>query len=131
MDQIQRVLKQLLPKQSEYSEAFKKQIVREYERGNISKEALRLKYNLGGNSTVLEWCRKYGKFAYEHTKPQEDKMTDPNAKRIKELEARLKDAELRLKVYAKWMEVSKRDMSAEAQKKIDDELWKSLGGKKA
>jgi transposase-like protein len=47
-----------------FSEAFKKQLVREFEQGLLNKDQLRIKYGLGGNSTILRWCRKYGKFAY-------------------------------------------------------------------
>jgi transposase len=38
-----------------YTEAFKKQIVREYESGLLNKEQLMKKYGIGGNSRVLDW----------------------------------------------------------------------------
>lgn len=46
-----------------YSEAFKHTIVKEYERGFLNKDRLASKYGIKGKSTVLEWCRQYGKSA--------------------------------------------------------------------
>jgi len=45
---------------SNYSEAFKRAIVAEYERGILNKDQIQAKYGIRGNSRVLEWCRKYG-----------------------------------------------------------------------
>ena len=36
----------------------------EVEQGLLNKDQLQRKHGLGGNSTVLKWCLKYGKFAY-------------------------------------------------------------------
>jgi transposase-like protein len=47
------------PPHPRFSLAFKKQAVAEYERGFLNKNQLQEKYVLGGNSTVLKWCRKY------------------------------------------------------------------------
>ena len=43
-----------------YSESFKRQVVSEIERGFLTKEGARRKYHIGGKTTVLNWCRKYG-----------------------------------------------------------------------
>jgi hypothetical protein len=45
-----------------YSEAFKRAVVTDYERGILNKDQIQAKY--GGNSRVLEWCLKYGKLHY-------------------------------------------------------------------
>jgi transposase len=109
-----------------YSEAFKKQIVREFEKGLLNKDQLQRKYGLGGNSTVLKWCRKYGKFAY-HTPTRNGRpMKDPQKQRIKELEKKLKAAELKLKVYDKLIEITNRDLDQDVIKKIEAELSRSL-----
>jgi hypothetical protein len=47
-----------------FSESFKKQVVKEFEQGYLNKDQLQIKYGLRGNSAVLNWCRKYGKFVY-------------------------------------------------------------------
>ncbi|MVM35999.1 hypothetical protein GO755_38655 [Spirosoma sp. HMF4905] len=47
-----------------YSVAFKRKIVQEYEGGLLNKDRLALKYGIKGNSTILKWCRQYGRLAY-------------------------------------------------------------------
>src|SRR5580765_560558 len=92
------------PRLPKYSESFKKQVVREYEKGLLNKDQLQRKYRLGGKSTVLEWCRKYGKFAYLSPTANGRPMKDPQKQRIRELEKKLKEAEEKLKVYDKLIE---------------------------
>jgi len=113
-----------------YTEAFKKQIVRELEQGLLNKDQLKSKYGLGGNSTVLEWCRKYGKFAYTLPTANGRPMKDPQKQRIKELEKKLKAAELKLKVYDKLIEITNRELDADIIKKIEARLSKSWQQKK-
>jgi transposase-like protein len=40
-----------------YSESFKRRVVLEVLSGSITKEGARLRYGIGGNSTILEWMR--------------------------------------------------------------------------
>jgi len=44
-----------------YSEACKMQVVRELERGKITQAEASRRYGILGHSTVLKWCRKYGR----------------------------------------------------------------------
>lgn len=118
MEQITIRLKSGTPT-PHYSEAFKKQIVREFEQGLLNKDQLQFKYGLGGNSTVLKWCRKYGKFAYNTPTENGRPMKDPQKQRIKELEKKLKAAELKLKVYDKLIEVTNRELNTDIIKKIE------------
>ena len=46
-----------------YSEAFKRQVVQEYERGTSAAE-LRRKYDIRGNSTLQRWIQRYGRRPY-------------------------------------------------------------------
>lgn len=92
----------------------------------MNKDQLQRKYGLGGNSTVLRWCRKYGKLAYPQQKATGRPMKDPQKLRIKELEAKLKAAELKIKVYDKLIEVTNRELDTDIIKKIEAELSKSL-----
>ncbi len=48
-----------------YSEAFKRQVVQEYEAG-ATIEALRRKYGIGGGSTIQQWIRRYGREGLRH-----------------------------------------------------------------
>jgi len=43
-----------------YSEAFKMEVVRELEVGEIAFDAISLKYGIKGNDTVSRWVRQYG-----------------------------------------------------------------------
>jgi transposase len=111
--------------QKHYSETFKKMVVREYEQGTFNKDALQKKYQIGGRSRVLTWCRKYGKLHY----PQKGviiirPMKDPQKRRIKELERllaeeKLKVSEEKLKViaYRKLIEIAEREEGISITKK--------------
>jgi transposase-like protein len=121
MDQIKITLKTFKPQKS-YSEVFKKQVVKEFEQGLLNKDQLQRKYGLGGNSIVLKWCRKYGKLAYPKQSATGRPMKDPQKQRIKELEHKLKAAELKLKVYDKLIEVTNRELDSDIIKKIEARL---------
>jgi transposase-like protein len=76
-----------------YSEAFKKQVVREYEAG-ASAGRLRGKYGIKGRSTVNTWVRKYGREGSRYKlmviqKPEEQKRVKELEKRVQELEQAL------------------------------------------
>jgi transposase len=125
MGQLKIVLKKGKP-QPKFSETFKRVVVREFEQGLLNKDQLQRKYGLGGNSTVLKWCRKYGKFVYDSPLQNGRPMKDPQKQRIKELEKKLKAAELKLKVYDKLIEITNRELDQDIIKKIEAELSKSL-----
>ena len=115
--------------QKRFSEAFKKEVVRDYEQGLLNKDQIQIKYGLGGNSTVLKWCRKYGKFDYTKRKTTGRPMKDPH-QRIKELEAKLKKSELKVKVYEKLIEVTNRELDTDIIKKIEAKLSENWQQKK-
>lgn len=48
-----------------YSEAFKRQVVLEYEAG-ISIPDLQKKYGIGGSETIRRWIKKYAKDGFRH-----------------------------------------------------------------
>jgi transposase len=121
MDHLQISLKGANP-QKQFSESFKKAVVHEFERGTLNKKQLQLKYGLKGHSQVLKWCRKYGKFAYPPQSFIGRSMKDPQKQKIKELEAKLKAAELRIKVYDKLIEVTNRELDTDIVKKIEARL---------
>jgi transposase len=125
MGQVKITLKRGSPPRK-YSEVFKRQVVREFEQGLLNKDQLQRKYGLGGNAMVLNWCRKYGKFAYNTPTQNGRPMKDPQKQRIRELEKRLKAAEEKLKVYDKLIEITNRDLDQDIVKKIEAELSRSL-----
>lgn len=129
MEQLKVTVKAGKPR-PRFSEAFKRAVVKEFEQGLLNKDQLQRKYGLGGNTTILKWCRKYGKFAYPHQHATGRPMKDPQKQRIKELEAKLKAAEQKLKVYDKLIEVTNRELNQDIRKNIEAKLQKSLQQKK-
>jgi transposase-like protein len=113
------------PDQQKYSLAFKQQVVREYERGFHTKDDLMKKYQIGGHSTVLQWCRKYGKLNYLKTKAPGRPMKDPQKQRIKDLEYELKEAREKILIYEKLIEIAKRESGIDVIKNIDTKLSKN------
>ena len=91
-----------------YSEAFKRTVVSEYERGILNKAQVKAKYGIGGKSRVLDWCRKYGKLVYP-TGNNGRPMKDPQKKRIKDLEKQLEDARLKVLAYEKLISIAERE----------------------
>lgn len=125
MEQLKILLRKGKP-QPRFNELFKKQVVREFEQGLLNKDQLQRKYGLGGNCTVLKWCRKYGKFAYDSAWKNGRPMKDPQKQRIRDLEKKLKAAEQQLKVYDKLIEITNRELDGDIVKKIEAELSRSL-----
>lgn len=50
-----------------YTESFKVFLVEEVESGRITQAEAKRKYDILGHSTILKWCRKYGKLQYPST----------------------------------------------------------------
>lgn len=85
---------------NQYSEAFKRQVVKELEQGkHVSLWAARRAYGIGGATTVTGWVRKYGskellpKRVRIETLKERDKLREAR-KRIRELEAAVADAHI-------------------------------------
>ena len=66
---------------------------------------------------MLNWFRKYGKFAYPTNNTIGRLMKDPLQQRIKELEEKLKASELKVKVCEKLIEVTIRELNVDVVKK--------------
>jgi len=119
-----------IPENKHYSKAFRRQIVREFEQGGITKQGLKRKYHIGGKSTVLQWCRKYGRLAYPSTGTRGRPLQDPQQRRIKELERKLKASQEKILVYEKLIEITNRELGEDVRKKIATKLseqWQAKG----
>ena len=112
--------------QSKYSEAFKRAVVCEYERGLLNKDQIQLKYGIGGNSRVLTWCRKYGKLHYPKAGALGRPMKDPQKQRIKDLEKQLADAKLKLVAYEKLITIAEKEEGISILKKGEAKQSESL-----
>lgn len=73
-----------------YSEAFKRQVVSEYE-GGASISDLQKKYGITGKMTITRWIKKYAKQGFRHELITI--QTAEEANRVKELEAQVQALE--------------------------------------
>lgn len=112
--------------QAKYSEAFKRAVVTDYERGLLNKDQIQLKYGIGGNSRVLTWCRKYGKLHYPKAGVLGRPMKDPQKQRIKDLEKQLADAKLKLTAYEKLITIAEKEEGISILKKDEAKQSESL-----
>jgi len=115
--------------QLKYSEAFKRSVVAEYERGLINKDQIQAKYGIKGNSRVLEWCRRYGKLHYPKAVALGRPMKDQQKQRIKDLEKELADAKLKLVAYEKLIEIAEQEEGISILKKEEAKRSVSLPGR--
>ena len=83
-----------------YSEAFKIQLVRELDSGNLSIRRARQKYGIGGATTVRRWVRQYGNGNHGKVvrveQPKELNEKDQLRQRVRALERALADANIDL-----------------------------------
>lgn len=115
--EIETIRSKKVAPRSRFSLAFKKKVVAEYERGFLNKDQLKAKYGLGGNSTVLKWCRKYGKLHYAQQGELGRPMKDPQKQRIKNLEKQLADAKLQIEAYQKLIAITEAEEKTSILKK--------------
>ena len=73
-----------------YSEAFKRQVVSEYE-GGASMSDLQKKYGITGGMTIKRWIEKYAKEGFRHELITI--QTAEEANRVRELEAQVQELE--------------------------------------
>ena len=83
-----------------YSEAFKRQVVEELERGRFTSAfAAQQSYGIRGDRTVSRWMKKYGrdsllpKLVRIETMKEKDRMKEAS-KRIRDLETALSDSHI-------------------------------------
>jgi len=113
---------------SNYSEAFKRMVISEYESGLSSKATLKRKYGIAGNSCIPLWLKKYGKLDHPKHLISGRPMKDKDKQYIKNLEAQVrlnenrlkkelqqKDAEL--KAYRQFIEIAERELNIKIVKK--------------
>jgi transposase-like protein len=83
-----------------YSEAFKREVVRQLEMEGLSYAAVRQKYGITGNATVQVWVRKYGSGIRGRMvrveKPEEISQLKRLKERVRQLESALADANIDL-----------------------------------
>ena len=109
-----------------YSQAFRQQVVREYEAG-ASIYGLRQKYGIGGHRTVERWVKKYSRSGYRSEKvviqTVEDQLEVQAMKaRIAELERALSDAVLENRMLTTTLEVASNRLEMDLKKNFGRRL---------
>jgi transposase len=123
----QRIRTKVTIPEKKYSDSFKKMVVQEYERGFLNKDQIQIKYGIGGNSCLLNWCRKFGKLHYPEKGSSVGRpMKDPQKQRIKELEKQLAEEKLKVMAYEKLIEITEREEGISILKKGAAKQYKSL-----
>ena len=105
-----------------YSEAFKKQVVREYEAG-ASARSLSEKYGIKGGNTINTWLKKYGREGGRYKlmviqKPEEQERVKQLEKRVRDLEQALAQVMLDKLMLGSRVEVIEAEEGIEVKKKI-------------
>jgi len=81
-----------------YSEAFKREVVREVEDGGLTFAVMAMKYGIKGRMTVANWVRKYGHGSRGKVirveKPGEINELKRLTERVRTLESALADAHI-------------------------------------
>lgn len=103
-----------------YSQAFKQQVVREYEAG-ASIYRLRQKYGIGAHNTVERWVKQYGRSGYRaevvHIQTVEDQIEFKAMKhRIAELESALAQSVLENRMLTGTIEVASQSLGVDLKK---------------
>jgi transposase len=113
-------MKYRVPLMDGYSEAFKQKVVMEVENGILSKDGARYHYGIRGNTRVLDWCRKYGRFRYPkvQSRPMQRHPKEKTPEqRIEELEKALARANVKVATYETMLEVAKEKLGIDIKKK--------------
>ena len=121
-----------------YSEAFKQQVVREFETDASSRAELMRKYGITGVMSITNWVRKYGRFeslpkVIRVEKPNEQDQVKALQAEIKRLKQVLADEVLDRKIAESTLEVICEDKGwnvEEVKKKAGAELLKRQPKKK-
>lgn len=109
-----------------YSQAFKQQVIREYEAG-ASITSLRQKYGIGSHQTVERWVKKYSRSGYRSEKvviqTVEDQLEVKAMKaRIAELERALADAVIDNRMLTTTLEVASERLEMDLKKNFGRRL---------
>lgn len=109
-----------------YSEAFKSQVVKEVESGELSCHQARRKYGIGGVNTVQYWIRRMGKLeslpkVIRVEKPDEKDQIKELEKQVRQLKEALADTHVRFLIAETQFEIVCKQQgldAAEIKKKL-------------
>lgn len=110
-----------------YSDSFKLGVVRRVANGQLTKEQARVEFGIGGNSSILEWMKKYGyctdPFTQSAMATPDDKTGPEELKKtIRQLEKQLQTERIRSEFYRTMIDVAERELGISIRKKSDTNL---------
>ncbi len=107
-----------------YTEAFKRHVVGEVETGRIRQSEANRRYGILGHSTILKWCRKYGRLKFKRssgTKRMVMEERDIELLRLRneihELKQELEAARIKNVVLETLVDVAERELHIPIRKK--------------
>jgi transposase-like protein len=108
-----------MKKVNQYSDEFKKGVVKEVILGQISQEGARRKYGIGGSMTLPRWIAKYGCMIPQDEEPSKigEKSKSELALEIEQLKRQLSYEKLRSQVLDTMITVAEREFKIPIRKK--------------
>ena len=107
-----------------YTESFKRHVVMEVESGRLTHAEANRKYGTLGHSTILKWCRTYGKYTTQRGRRTAGATMDEKdiellrlQNEIKTLKQELEDVRLKNVVLETLVDVAERELSIPIRKK--------------
>jgi len=119
---------------TKYSEAFKRQVVRELEAGRLrSHSEARDRYGIGGGCTVGDWVRKYGsdrmqkKIVRVETVEERDQIKALKA-RIAELERAVVDSKVQEALHKAYFDIVCDEYGVKDREALKKNIARKLSG---
>lgn len=115
-----------MSKKKEYTSNFKRHVIEEVLSGKITKEGAKLRYEIGGNTTILDWMRVYAGYKTKQTGTDplpnlQAMQTDDEKARledeVKRLQSELDLARLKGRAYQIMVELAKEQYGLDLEKK--------------
>lgn len=102
-----------------YPDSLKKEVIWEVQSGLLSKIEARRKYNIPGSSTIIGWIRKFEGKPTEYRRTMDYKQSDKDdlIKRIKELERKLEDEQIRSEGLSRMIDIAEEQLKISIRKK--------------
>lgn len=112
--------------QKDYTMAFKLAVVAQVEHGEMTYREAQDRYGIQGRSTVLKWLHKHGQLDWRKLTPSdikrggamnENPLPQSPDQRIKELEMKLKEANLKAQLFEAMLDIIKNEYGVTLPKK--------------
>jgi transposase-like protein len=104
-----------------YSDSLQREVVREIKSGLLSQAEASRKYNIPRGGTISRWIRKFDGKPTDYQLNMDYRKSDKEAliKRIKELERKLEDEQIRSEGLSKMIDIAEEQLKVTIRKKSD------------